>query len=135
MGINYCCINEYNEKSYWQIFFLYKLWTKSLKPNSLFPNKYTSKSIKLEDKLLKKGLSCKLTYFQFFWSNKHFALFYKRILDWWLFKHFFDNNKINLFGMPVTIHYCYNNYCQLIAYPVQNSFIVWCKLNIIILYC
>lgn len=48
---------------------------------NLFPNKYTSKSIKLEDKLLKKGLSCKLTYFQFFWSNKHFALFYKRILD------------------------------------------------------
>lgn len=48
---------------------------------NLFPNKHTSKSIKLEDKLLKKGLSCKLTYFLFFRSNKHFALFYKRILD------------------------------------------------------
>lgn len=52
-----------------------------LKVLNLFPNKYMSKSIKLKDELLKKGLSCKLTYFQFFWSNKHFALFYKRILD------------------------------------------------------
>lgn len=34
-----------------------------LKVLNLFPNKYASKSIKLEDKILKKGLSCKLTYF------------------------------------------------------------------------
>lgn len=52
-----------------------------LKVLNLFPNKYASKSIKREDKILKNGLSCKLTYFQFFVATNILHYFIK---EFWI---------------------------------------------------